>query len=235
LIESAEAADASCRLIKGFATSSEIGALTRLIESHSSLFRETSGKARLGPRYRIIQGEQIRTGLPDILDFGARRVRPAVEQLAGHELVESGLLGATRVQAFDHPDHDFRWHFDTHPYTGLLTLWNHNSSETHVISPGLSRALRFALYPLYPFPGIFDVLPYRRYTMAAGDLLVMRGSQVLHRGVALANTGGRVIVVYSFITPGQKLNPLRLLIAGLLNYSKRRADNARDDATRFTR
>ena len=170
LTDSAEAAGAPCRLIKEFATPAEIDALTRLIQAHTSLFMETSGKGRLGPRYRIIQGEQIRTELTDILDFGARRVRPAVEQLAGHELAESGLIAATRVQAFDHRDHDFRWHFDTHPYTCLLTLWNHNNSETHVISPRLSRALRFALYPLYPFPRIFDVVPYRRYAMAVGDL-----------------------------------------------------------------
>jgi len=43
---------------------------------------------------------------------------------------------------------------------------------------------------------------------------------VLYRGVALANSGGRVIVAYSFVTPGQKLNPLRLRIANLLNYEK---------------
>jgi hypothetical protein len=93
-----------------------------------------------------------------------------------------------------------------------------------VISPQLSRLLRFALYPLYPFPRVFDVVPYRRYTMAAGDLLVMHGSQVLHRGVALANGGGRVIVAYGFILPGQRLNPLRSRISRLVNYGTSTAD-----------
>jgi len=101
-----------------------------------------------------------------------------------------------------------------------LFLWNHNDSETQILSPRLSRALRFVLYPVYPFPGIFNALPYRRYSMAAGDLLVMHGSEVLHRGVALTDNGDRVIIAYSFITPGQKLNSLRLRIANLLNYGK---------------
>jgi hypothetical protein len=166
----------------------------------------------------VIQGDQIQAELTDLLEFGERRVRPAVEQLAGRALAASRLIGATRVQAFNHRNHDFRWHFDTHPYTGLLTLWNDNSSETRVISPQLSRLLRFVLYPLYPFPGIFDAVPYRRFSMKAGDLLVMHGSELLHRGVALANSGSRVIVAYSFIVPGQKLNPLRLRISHFLNY-----------------
>lgn len=154
-----DGAGAPCRLIKGFATPAEIDALTRLIKAHDSLFKETSGKGRLGPRYRIIQGEEIRRELREISLFGAQRVRPAVEQFAERPLAESGLIAETRVQAFDRSDHDFRWHFDTHPYSGLLTLWNENNSETQVVSPRLSRALRFVLYPLYPFPAIFNRVP----------------------------------------------------------------------------
>ena len=215
-----DGAGAPCRLIKGFATPAEIDALTRLIKTHDSLFKETSGKSRLGPRYRIIQGEEIRRELREISLFGAQRVRPAVEQFAERPLAESGLIAETRVQAFDRSDHDFRWHFDTHPYSGLLTLWNENNSETQVISPRLSRALRLVLYPLYPFPAIFNRVPHHRYEMAPGDLLVMHGSRVLHRGVALAQQGSRVIIAYSFIEPGRKLNPLRLRIANLLNYGR---------------
>jgi hypothetical protein len=167
----AEPTSDACRLIEGFATPSEVQTLAHLIEARDSLFAETSGKGRLGPRYRVIQGDQIQTELTGLLEFGEQRVHPAVEQAAGRELAASGLIGGTRVQGFDHRNHDFPWHLDTHPYTGLLTLWNNNSSETQVISPELSRLLRCVLYPLYPFPRVFDLAPYRRFTMKAGDLL----------------------------------------------------------------
>ena len=210
--------DSHCRLVKGFATASEVESLTRLIEARSSLFVETSGQGRLGPRYRIINGERIQAEMPAVLEFGDQRVRPVVEQLANRTLESAGTRASTRIQAFDHRDHDFRWHFDTHPYTGLLTLWNRNRSETHVISPGLSRLLRVALYPLYPFPRVFDPMPHHRFTMAAGDLLVMHGCEVLHRGVALADDGTRMIVAYGFVVPGARANPLRARAARILNY-----------------
>ncbi len=40
---------------------------------------------------------------------------------------------------------------DGHPYVALATLENSNEGQTQFISPGLSRWLRFLLYPLYAF------------------------------------------------------------------------------------
>src|SRR5439155_681930 len=132
-----------------------------------------------------------------------QRVRPAVEAFAGRALEPAGDRGrARRIQIFTHPRHGFRWHYDTGAYAALLTVRNTCRAETQVIAPALSRWLRPAYYPLAWAPQVFSLLPHRRYALAAGDLLIMRGDAVLHCGVALG-AGERILLVYGFDIPGQ--------------------------------
>ena len=113
-----------------------------------------------------------------------------------------------RVQVYERRDHGFRWHFDGHPYVALVTLENTNQGQTQFISAGLSRWLRFLLYPLYAFPQIFSLFPRSTVETRPGDLLVMRGGRVLHRGVTLADEGERILLAYHLRRAGPQAEPL---------------------------
>jgi len=207
------------RHVPGFLSGEELSRLTRLIEEHEDLYTEVHGRGGLGPRYRVIDGDQIHDRLPEIEELGDRRVRPLAEELAGGPLRPLGSTKrAMRVQAYRRREHGFRWHLDGHAYVALVTLENTNGGQTQFISPALTRFLRFLLYPLYAVPQIFSIFPRRAVAAQPGDLLVMRGARTLHRGVTLSDRGERILLAYTFDPPDKKPNPLRDWIARRLNY-----------------
>jgi hypothetical protein len=207
------------RHVPGFATPEELEHLRRRVAEREDLFTEVHGRGGLGPRYRVIGGDLIHAHLPEVEEFGDRRVRPLAESFAGGPLVPLGSeRRSMRVQAYERRDHGFRWHFDGHPYVVLVTLENTNGGETQFISPGLSRLLRFLLYPLYAVPQVFSIFPRKPVAMRPGDLLVMRGGKVLHRGVTQLEEGERILLAYTYTEPGRKPNPFRDWIARRLNY-----------------
>ena len=207
------------RHVPGFATAEELHRLRQAVAERQDLFTEVHGRGGLGPRYRVIDGDQIHDHLPAVEAFGAERVRPLTEEFAGNPLIPLGSSRrSVRVQAYERRDHGFRWHFDGHPYVALVTLENTNDGQTQFISPGLSRWLKFLLYPLYAFPQIFSLFPRSTVAARPGDLLVMRGGRVLHRGITLADDGERILLAYTYDEPGRKPNPFRDWIARRLNY-----------------
>jgi hypothetical protein len=206
------------RHVPGFLSGEEVSRLTRLIADHEDLYTEVHGRGGLGPRYRVIDGDQIHARLPAIEELGDR-VRPLAEELAGEALRPLGSSKrAMRIQAYERREHGFRWHLDGHAYVALVTLENSNGGQTQFISPALTRFLRFLLYPLYAVPQVFSIFPHRAVTAKAGDLLVMRGARTLHRGITLSEHGERILLAYTFDVPGKKPNPLRDWIARRLNY-----------------
>jgi hypothetical protein len=207
------------RHVQGFLDREELAALRALVDGHDHLFREVHGKNGLGPKYRVIDGDQILSELPAIAELGARRVKPLAEDFAGHSLQPlDSSKRAMRVQAYARREHGFRWHFDGHDFVCLVTLDNSNQGQTHFMSHRLSRWLRFLLYPLYPVPQVLSVFPYEAVTASAGDLLAMRGARILHRGVTGADEGRRVLLAFTYDPPGKRANPLRDAIARRLNY-----------------
>jgi hypothetical protein len=207
------------RHVQGFLAASELATLHGLVERHDDLFRDVHGKAGLGPKYRVIDGDQILAELPEVAELGDRRVRPLAEDFAGHPLAPlASSKRAMRVQAYVRREDGFRWHFDGHDFVALVTLENSNEGQTHFLSPRLSRWMRFVLYPLYPVPQVFSALPCRAVTARAGDLLVMRGARILHRGVTRLETGRRVLLAFTYDPPGKPANRLRDAIARRLNY-----------------
>lgn len=207
------------RHVPGFLSGEELGRLARLIEDHEDLYTEVHGRGGLGPRYRVIDGDQIHAKLSEVEELGDRRVRPLAEQFAGGALRPLGSSKRSmRVQAYERREHGFRWHLDGHAYVALVTLKNTNGGETQFISPALTRFLRFLLYPLYAVPQVFSIFPRSAVTAKAGDLLVMRGARTLHRGITLSDQGERILLAYTFDSPGKKPNPLRDWIARRLNY-----------------
>ncbi|HWM91877.1 MAG TPA: hypothetical protein VN493_14015 [Thermoanaerobaculia bacterium] len=207
------------RHVPAFLSGDELSRLTRLIEDHEDLYTEVHGRGGLGPRYRVIDGDQIHEMLPEVENLGDRLVRPLAEEFAGEPLRPLGSSKRSmRVQAYERREHGFRWHLDGHAYVALVTLKNTNGGQTEFISPRLTRFLRFLLYPLYAVPQFFSIFPRRAVTAQAGDLLVMRGARTLHRGITLSEQGERILLAYTFDSPGKKPNPLRDWIARRLNY-----------------
>lgn len=209
----------SRHLIKNFVTADELQRFNQLIQNKAELFTETFGRAGLGPRYRVIDGDQIRKAMPEIETYGERRVRPVAERLAGQPLrIMGSSKRSMRIQIYDQKQHGFRWHFDGGSYAALLTLANTNRGQTHVISERASRILRFLLYPLYFVPEVFSIVPYQEIMTEAGDLLFIRGSRALHRGVTLEEEGERILLVYAYDETDKKPNPIRDRIARAINY-----------------
>ena len=122
------------------------------------------------------------------------------------------------MQRYTNRAQGFRWHFDGHEFAALITLKNTNCGETLHVSPGLSRFLRWLVYLLYPLPGLFTLVPHRKTDAGPGDLLLMRGGNMLHRGVTLGSEGERVLVIYAYDRIGKRPNPIRDRIASWLNY-----------------
>jgi hypothetical protein len=205
--------------VPGFLTDDELGRLRDVAARCDASFVAVDGKGGLGPRYRVLDGDQIRAQAPEVVAFGAERIQPVAERFAGRPLQYLDFSKrAIRFQAYEREGDGFRWHFDGHSYVALVTLHNSNQGETHFISIGLSRILRFLLYPLYAFPQLFSLAPYRRVRPAPGDLLVMRGGKSLHRGVTRSKEGQRLAVLYTFDERGKKPSALRDFIARQLNY-----------------
>ncbi len=207
------------RHVPGFLTAEELERLRQLVRERRDLLTEVHGRGGLGPRYRVIDGIQIQEHLQAVEGLGETRVRPLVEEFAREPLAPLGSARrAMRVQVYARRDHGFRWHFDGHPYVALVTLENSNEGQTQFLSPGLSRWLRFLLYPLYAFPQLFSVFPRSTVALRPGDLLMMRGGRVLHRGVTLLAEGERILLAYTYAAPGAKPNPFRDFAARRLNY-----------------
>jgi hypothetical protein len=207
------------RHVPGFLSAEDLRRLTRLLDDHEDLYTEVHGRGGLGPRYRVIDGDQIHEMLPEIEALGDRRVRPIAEEFAGHALRPLGSSKRSmRVQAYERQEHGFRWHLDGHAYVVLVTLKNTNGGQTQFLSPGLTRFLRFLLYPLYAVPQVFSLFPRRAVTAQAGDLLAMRGARAIHRGITLSDQGERILIAYTFDAPDKKPNPFRDWIARRLNY-----------------
>jgi hypothetical protein len=207
------------RHVPGFLSAEEVSRFNRLIADHENLYTEVHGRGGLGPRYRVIDGDQIHDSLPEAEELGDQRVRPLAEAFAGESL---RFLGSSkrsmRVQAYERREHGFRWHLDGHAYVALVTLKNTNGGQTQFISLALTRFLRFLLYPLYAVPQVFSIFPRRAVTAQPGDLLVMRGGRTLHRGITLSDQGERILLAYTFDPPDKKPNPFRDWIARRLNY-----------------
>jgi len=207
------------RHVPGFLAGEELDRLAHLIGDHEDLYIEVHGRGGLGPRYRVIDGDQILAELPAVAELGQTRVRSLAEEFAGRPLVAlRSSKRAMRVQVYARREHGFRWHFDGHDYVALVALENGNGGQTHFMSRAWSRWLRFLLYPLYPLPQVLSLFPYRAVTMAAGDLLVMNGNCVLHRGVTRSESGRRVLFAYTFDPPDKRPSRLRDFVARRLNY-----------------
>lgn len=203
--------------IRGFLGSEQATGLLGEAEARAHLFRSVASPAGLGPRYRVVDGEQLRQHWPAIVAYGDGELRRAVEHLTGLQLrLLDSPKRAIHLQAYANQSEGFRWHFDNHTLAALLTLRNVGGA-TEIIAPSLSRWLRAPLYALYPWPQLFSLLPATRLSAAPGDLLVLHGEQMLHRGV-MHDAGERWLLIFNYDQAGRRPSRLHDWLARRLNY-----------------
>jgi hypothetical protein len=205
--------------LAGFLSLEEISSLRKCIEQHAGSFQDVSSPLGMGPRYQVIDGEQLRSLNPGIIDLATAAIRPAIEREAG-EAVElfGSLRRAVHVQSYSAPGDGFRWHFDAHAFAAILTLENKSGGSTEWMNPGPSRWLRLPLYTFYPWPQLFSALPRRAIVPRPGDLLILPGRGALHRGTRGPGAGRRLSIVFNFDVPGRRPSHFRDWIARRLNY-----------------
>ncbi len=212
------------RELRGCVSAADLDDLRRAISGGESLFREVNGFAGMAPRYRVIHGTAVHRALPQVVSFGERLVRPLVEAFAGRPLAplrENAF--DIRIQLFRRGGDYFRWHFDGHTYNALVTLTNTIGAETEVVPFAVSRAVRRVYMPFALFPTVFSVLPRMRFAMDAGDVLVLRGGQLLHRGVCHGAEGERLLIVFGYNdadAPPRRVSPFRRRVSRLINYGE---------------
>jgi hypothetical protein len=213
------------RVVRDFAAAEEVQDLVEAIWRKRALFREVDGRYGIAPHYRVIHGVAVHDELPEIVAFGEERIRPTAEAFAGRPLAPIPRSPHDiRIQHFAEPSHNFRWHFDGHTYNALLTLVNTSAAQTQVMSPSLSRAVRRIYAPLAFTPRVLSLLPRRGFTADAGDLLLLRGEGLLHRGAAGPAPGQRLLIVYCFNEvgkPERRASWLRRRIVRAINFGYR--------------
>jgi hypothetical protein len=95
---------------------------------------------------------------------------------------------------------------------------NTNDGTTEILSPEWSRILFPVPYLLFPFSQLLEYAKPKPITGRAGDLLVIKGGEVLHRGVTRKESGERMVFAVSYNPLGTKPTPLWDWFARRLNY-----------------
>ena len=130
--------------VEDFLKPPDLSRIRKIVGDKMEEAHETSGKKGIGPRYRVIDGDQIRSMLPDVQALGEERVLPVMEEFAGKKLaLIPSSKRSMRVQQYLTREHRFRWHCDGHAYVAIVALKNTNRGKTHFISHRLSRFLRY--------------------------------------------------------------------------------------------
>jgi len=198
---------------------SETARLRGQIEARPDLFQAVAAKAGMNLAYHVIDGRRIEAELPEIFALAAGRLREVAEEAAG---VPLELMGdpkrALRVQKYTAREEGFLWHFDGGLWGALLTLTNSNGGGTEVMSPRLSRLLAPAPYLLFPFQGLISRAPSTLLVSAPGDLVILRGGTILHRGITAEDDGERLLLAVSYDPVGRPRRRLREAFARWLNY-----------------
>lgn len=72
--------------VEDFLKPAELSRIMKIVDNKMGEAHETSGKKGIGPRYRIIDGDQILNMLPEVQALGEERVLPVMEEFAGKKL-----------------------------------------------------------------------------------------------------------------------------------------------------
>ena len=207
-----------CRLPQ-FLSPAETASWLRRVDDCRDSFRAVGGKGGLGLPFRVMDGEQARMHLAEVCAQLQPRLQEAAEWAAAMRFEPiRDRRRALRIQRYRDRKEGFRWHFDGSHTTALLTLANTCRGATEVVSPPWTPLLKPLFYALYPLRGAFSVVPHETVVAEPGDLLILSGRAVLHRGAAGAEPGERVVLLAAFDPVGSKPRRIRDWIARRFNY-----------------
>ena len=207
------------RVFEKFVGPDELASLHQLIASHDHLFKPVSGKAGMSLPYHVLDGFNICKHFPQLREYAAGPLLTAAEETFGVKLeLMADPKRAMRVQCYRTKQEGFKWHLDGGLYSSLLTLVNSNEGATEVLSPEWSRLLFPLPYLLFPFQRLLEFAKPTPLIAHAGDLLVIKGGAVLHRGVIKKAEGERLVFVATYNPVGTKPTPMWDWFARRLNY-----------------
>lgn len=207
------------RLIPQFLSPAETDRLRGLVEDRRNGFQKVAAKARMNLSYHVVGGQELREELPELFELATGRLLKLTEEQVGRpvELMRDPKR-SVRIQHYRRKSEGFLWHLDGGEYGALLTLVNTNRGVTEVLPRRLSRWLKPAPYLLFPFQGILARARTTKLFSDAGDLLILHGGVVIHRGLTQQDEGERTLLAASYDRVGKKQSKLWEWIARRLNY-----------------
>jgi len=207
------------RLLSQFLSPEQTHALLSLIESRGELFKAVNAKAGMSLAYNVLDGFSIDEHFPELRELAAGPLLQVTEETFGVRLeLMADPKRAFRIQCYRARHEGFKWHLDGGLYSALLTLVNTNDGATEVLSPEWSRVLFPVPYLLFPFARLLEFAKPKPLIAGPGDLLVLKGGEVLHRGITNKDDGERLVFVATYNPVGTKPTPLWDWFARRLNY-----------------
>lgn len=207
------------RVLSQFLSPEQITGWLSLIESRGNLFKPVAAKAGMSLAYNVLDGFTIDQHFPELRELAAGPLLRITQETFGVQLeLMADPKRAFRIQCYRAKHEGFKWHLDGGLYSALLTLVNTNEGATEVLSPEWSRVLFPVPYLLFPFARLLEFAKPKPLIARAGDLLVIKGGEVLHRGVTTREDGERLVFVATYNPVGTKPTPLWDWFARRLNY-----------------
>ena len=207
------------RIFPRFLSPEQTAGWLSLIESRGNLFKPVAAKAGMSLAYNVLDGFNIDQHFPELRELAAGPLLRITEETFGVQLeLMADPKRAFRIQCYRARHEGFKWHLDGGLYSALLTLINTNEGATEVLSPEWSRVLFPVPYLLFPFARLLEFAKPKPLIAFPGDLLVIKGGEVLHRGVTTREVGERLVFVATYNPVGTKPTPLWDWFARRLNY-----------------
>lgn len=207
------------RVVRDFLPPSELADMRGAILAHSQHFKPVAAKAGMNLPYKVLNGYELRAHLPALAAVAAGPMLAVAQELAGEPLqLMADTKRDMRLQWYRGKHEGFRWHLDGGLYGALLTVTNDNDGGTEMLTPRQSRWLRPVPYVLYPFPKLLELAGPTPIAAGAGDLVVIRGGEIIHRGVIRKDHGDRILLAASFDPVGRVRPRVWDALARWMNY-----------------
>lgn len=207
------------RVVSDFLPAGELAEMRGAILAHSHRFKPVAAKAGMNLPYKVLNGRDLRQHLPALAAFAAGPMLAIAQELAGEPLqLMADTMRDMRLQWYRGKHEGFRWHLDGALYGALLTVMNDNDGGTEMLTRQQSRWLWPVPYVLYPFPKLLERAGPKPVAAGAGDLVVIRGGEIIHRGVIRRDTGDRILLAASFDPVGRVRPKVWDTLARWLNY-----------------
>ncbi len=203
----------------GFLAPEKVDRLLGMVEERRDAFQTVAAKAKMNLAYHVVDGHEVERDFPEPFELAGGRLFELAQEQAGRPLEPMrDAKRAIRIQHYRRKSEGFLWHLDGGEYGALLTLVNTNHGVTEVLTPRASRWLKPVPYLLFPFQGILARARTVKIEADAGDLVILHGGAVIHRGLIQQDEGKRTLLAASYDRVGRKKSRAWEWIARRLNY-----------------